>query len=455
MANNYDRLFNQEQGNRLINALYAIESALGGGNISDYSVTDNNGSVISFLQVPPDTTDALTVGKGVTSVAYLFGQGDFDIWEMQPNFIPFNNDIVFEQPSSLTNIRGLFALANTYDREFEIPEGVNDCAKLFLYSGFKQDITIPEGVTNCSLMFAAIQGTTEREHFPYPQIPNSCINAELMFISDTVYTGTYNNGVEQIYRIPANVECCDEMFAGSTFNCPVEIENGITSLSCLFEYAQNFNQQVNIPDSVINCWGLFRFSGISQYSNIPDNAQNVYGMYTGCDNLTDLGDITINCQNARGVFFSASNISNGTVTFGDNVKDVTSAFMHSNFGGNVVLGNNVQDACAMFQNSTFGGTIVIPESVINMQNMFEESRNDLTICIDRNTAYDSTFASSFLRDKNNSFCTTIYCNNLGVLRHQSLTNTSLFFQEITNGLYNAMYNIYIYNNYTKEDGILN
>ena len=98
-----------------------------------------------------------------------------------------------------------------------------------------------------------------------------------------------------------------------TFNSPVVIGNEISSLSYCFYDLDAFNQDVNIPDSVYNCRGIFEgcnfFNG---FVNIGNNVEDLSKAFGGCLNYnreTIIPESVINIQYA----FS------GCTKFGSNI----------------------------------------------------------------------------------------------------------------------------------------
>ena len=171
----------------------------------------------------------------------------------------------------------------------------------------------------------------------------------------------------------------------NSFNSPVTIGNYITNCSYMFFRCMQFNQPITIPSSVTNCSEMF--SG-STYFNQP-------------------------------------------VTIGSSVTDCS---------------------CMFYSTPFFDQSVTIPSSVTDCSYMFYKCNSlskDINI---KGTAYRSLNISRMLGEKNNSKrinvrFNSVLNNRFNVTNSYSLVGSSITWTAMTNGFYNATYNIYCYYNY--------
>ena len=196
-----------------------------------------------------------------------------------------------------------------------------------------------------------------------------------------------------------------------TFNQPVSIGNKIVSCSSLFASCTQFNQPVTIPDSVIDCYRMFyACANFNQPITIPNNVTNCDEMFYSCRNLNQpvtIPDGATNCNCYR-MFFQCYN-----------------------FNQPVIISSGVASCYEMLQAcNNFGSNIYI-----------------------KRTNADSFTATGMLFGKNNQRRVNIHFNSalnnyFNKSTSVSIVEASITWTAMTNGFYNAAYNIYCYNNYS-------
>ena len=236
-------------------------------------------------------------------------------------------------------------------------------------------------------------------------------------------TNSQHNGI----HIPNNAINCGYFFMNSGWERPTTIPNSAVNIAGLFSSCHTFNQPVIIPENVIDAQGLFReCDNYNQPVTIPNNVTDITYMFLRCYNFNLPVTIPENIIRAVGLFYGCINFDQ-PVTIPNNVRDIQSMFAYCN---------------------NFNQSIIIPRSVSNLQNMFDTCENY------SNTIYANVSrtanAKGMFSNKNSSHRVNIYCNSLwafnGNSYSNSITGDSITWTQMTNGVYNAVYNIYLYTN---------
>ena len=325
----------------------------------------------------------------------------------------FNSNVQFG--AGFKNFRGFF-VGSGYNKPVTIPSGVTDCSYMFYYSKFNQPITIPNGVTDCSYMF----NSSEFNQNLY--IPDSVTSIRYMLSNvdklqnKTIHIGNGITVSEWRYAIDGNFNCavnmadgitdCSNMFnyleklnmsvkisnnatnchsmfyQCSNFNLPVTIPSKVTDCSSMFRSCNNFNLPVTIPSKVTNCAEMFSWSNkFNQDLYIPDSVTNALGILSGCSNFKSnihIGNgVQISNGNLQGYIKIDRTNYNGYVELGTGVTNYYGIFRYFNtFNKPINIPSIVTDCAEMFYGcKQYNCNINIPDWVTNAQNMFYDCNN--------------------------------------------------------------------------------
>ena len=156
------------------------------------------------------------------------------------------------------------------------------------------------------------------------------------------------------------------------FNQPVNIPDSVTNMKHTFAFCSNFNQPVNIPDSVTDMDSTFAFcSNFNQPVNIPDSVTRMAYMFTRCFNFNQPVEIGNSVIIMRATFDACNNF-NQPVNIPNGVIDMRDTFIHcNNFNQPVNIPNGVIDMGNTFlECRNFNQPVNIPDSVTNMTRTF-------------------------------------------------------------------------------------
>ena len=235
---------------------------------------------------------------------------------------------------------------------------------------------------------------------------------------------------------PATANNCANMFrANVTFNQPVVIGSDVTLCSYMFSSASNFNQPVIIGQNVTDCVGMFNYAmAFNQPLIIPDKV-------TSCASM-----------------FNFAQGFNQPVIIGSSVSNCLAMFWHAiKFNQPVMIPKSVTSCASMFSDIwEYNQSITIPSGVTNCRRMFNNCKNfggdGKAIYINVSPSQTTHDFIGLLRAKNNSLRMNIFCSDLSLLTGtasaNSIVNAAISWTATTNGYYNAVYNIYLYNNYS-------
>ena len=155
--------------------------------------------------------------------------------------------------------------------------------------------------------------------------------------------------------IPNSVVDMSETFKSCTlFNQNIQIPNSVTNMSSTFNHCSNLNQNIQIPNGVADMTGTFDFCTIlNQNIRIPNGVTSVNSTFAHCQNLN---------QNIR--------IPNG-------VTNMVGTFdFCTNLNQNILIPNSVTNMSGTFMNCrNLNRAILIPNSVVDMTGTFARCDN--------------------------------------------------------------------------------
>lgn len=233
---------------------------------SSYSLANFNGNV--------------TLTNAVKNCDYLFR-----------DLPKFNQPVTI--PNSVTNCYGMFQNCAKYNQPVNIPNSVTDCASMFYScanfnspvifesgmsnlldcrsmfnacSNFNQVVVIPNSVTNCSSMFAYCNNLNSTIIMGRDTI--NCIN---------MFSGCYNFNKPLV--MSNSVKFCDGMFYYcGNLNSPITLGSNITNAQSMFYQCQSLCQDMNLPDTLNNTVYMFMYTNMN-YVGVPNSVINCEGMY--------------------------------------------------------------------------------------------------------------------------------------------------------------------------------
>lgn len=266
----------------------------------------------------------------------------------------------------------------------------------------------------------------------------------------------------------------------ATFNLAVKTSGTVTNMGYMMNACSNFNNSIQIGNNVTNCRSLVMdCTSFNQPVHFPNSVVNARSALWGCTNF------------------------NSPVTFDEGMHDLDlrGLFADTNFNLPFVIPDGTINVSTMFQNAVFNQPIVIPDSVNAPEGLayflFNATAFNQPITIGNNVtncymALDCPFANGqfnqdvefplnvfdyryalygqlnfekniyilnnqaqaeyfnfFLGGTDSSRRKNVYCNDISILNRSSLptiTGEAMAWSAMTNGYYNAQYNIYLYNN---------
>lgn len=183
---------------------------------------------------------------------------------------------------------------------------------------------------------------------------------------------------------------------------------------------------------VINCE-----TGLTKKTFIPTFAN--YYANSDFNKAIIIGNEIVECSN-----MFADSLFNCNVLMSGNVENCQGMFKNTPFNKPITLPNTVKNCANMFNNSAFNQNIYIPKSVTSVVRMFSNC-NQLQANIYFNGNPSTT--SYIFANRTNSKRINLFCSSLTNAQLNSLYGTNCKWTEMTNGWYNSVANIYIYNNY--------
>lgn len=209
----------------------------------------------------------------------------------------------------------------------------------------------------------------------------------------------------------------------SDFNSPFTIGNKVVACDYMLKNCTNFNQPVTFGDNIENVAGCF--SGCSNFNsdvNLGSNIKNISYLFDGCTNFNR----PIIIGNVLSAMYAFKNTKfNQPITL--NVDgSCMNIFMDSPINSPVIFGPNTNYLYASFSGCVnFASDIYVKSRVFNTMNyMFNNTNYSLRKNLWINSAISSNVQSARLTG-----------------------GGALSWTTMTNGFYNALTNIYVFNNY--------
>ena len=223
---------------------------------------------------------------------------------------------------------------------------------------------------------------------------------------------------------------CACMFNGNAiFNQPVTIGDNVTICNYMFGECSNFNQPITIPNKVTSCTYMFnRCINFNQPIIIPDSVQYCGNMFGGCYNFNQPVTFGANIYSCYAMFYNCQKF-NQPINMPNTVDDCSSMFINcQNFNQPIILSANLTNCAYLFSNCyDYNQNIYMPSNkVINAYRMLYNHNKMKRI---------NVFSRSLGRLRNNS---------------TSIVGVNVAWTSITNGYYNATYNIYLYSNLPED-----
>lgn len=266
-------------------------------------------------------------------------------------------------------------------------------------------------VTNCSVIFDVNGNYGIGNNSMW--IHGNNWNGHVAFPNGIDYSRMSRSGkVNKSVQIPNSVTNTFSMFNSCTnFNQNIQIPNSVINASTMFGNCTSLNQNIQIPNSVINAQYMFGIcNNLNQNIQIPNGVKNVAYMFNGCRYLNYNIQIPNSVTNAAGMF-------NGCYNLNQNIQipsGVTNAAFMFSLCDNL-SGFSIQSGKA---NNVFMGAL--RENNSQMLNIYTES-----------TTAANLITTNLVRNG----------TKIGVANCIRPT-----WETVSNGYYNALYNIRIYNN---------
>lgn len=192
----------------------------------------------------------------------------------------------------------------------------------------------------------------------------------------------------------------------NTFNDKVIIGNNVNNCAFMLQYCNNFNSEVIIGRNVKVLYHfLYACNNFNRNIIIPDKAENCCEMFYLCEKMSS------------------------KITFGKNMVDCVRMFQ----------------GCYQL---SIDNDVTLPKSVALANGMFAECGrlNIPNLYINNINCGISYMLSSWHNSRINIFCEDL-TEIVSLTQSDSIVGGKITWTPMTNGYYNALRNIYLYNNY--------
>lgn len=298
--------------------------------------------------------------------------------------------------------------------------GISDTVKALAVSVIKDGNAIPIG-SSCAHMF---QGNTS--------------------IVDNVVIG------KKVYG-------CQYMFNGCTsFNQNIQIGNVVNNVAGMFKNCTNLDQNIYLSNNVEDCHETF--SGCTKLNikiGIPNSVQRCDNMFNGCTSLNQYIEIPNSVYYCNNMFNGCSNLKimpgiPASAIYCNEMLVNTDVGRVSDF----YIPNGIYTVRQMLRNSSFNGNIYLPESVETCSGMLWDCQDfSGDVYIYRRSAVATSGLFSNLVNAQKRKAVHIYGGDwyyTNAVLHGILPNVNNQWTQlpdnIYNGYYNSLYNIYVYTN---------
>ena len=266
-------------------------------------------------------------------------------------------------------------------------------------------------------------------------------NSNITFPSyaESIKIGGNPTNYNQPLNIPDSVTNLSSCFWGCTnYNHPVELSHNVTNISQMFYNCQKFNQPMNIPNSVISMNAAFAMpvGGIfNSEVTIEDGVENCAGIFHSCKSLNRVTNFPNTVKNLSFAYYSAVNF-NQPVDIPNSVVNCSNMFTAiTNYNQPVTIPDGVLDCAYMFsQGQNYNTDVIIPQSVTNTCGMFLQCFN---------------FAAKvyfYMNHVSNAWYMFNFCNNVHDIYLYGIQNATQATRMIRNNGYSKL------NIHTDENG---
>ena len=233
----------------------------------------------------------------------------------------------------------------------------------------------------------------------------------------------------------------------------VSIAGVLKETSCSYYFWRNDpGKDVFIGDEISNCFGMF--SQCYNFNNnvyIGNNAKNCAQMFQSCYDFNKPINIPQNVNDTTSMFYACTKF-NQNVAIPD-TPDIQCTHMFESclqLNQPIAIPNNAISTAFMFSSCrNLAQDFIIPKNVKSVGNMFINCENYHGNIYINNVGLNAAGYHNML--KNTGFNRkNVYCNNLTNLMStgtDSIIGNYISWTAMTNGYYNAFYNIYLFNNY--------
>ena len=454
---NYDKLINQSQGNAIISALQGIQTALSG----NYPLQDRDVYISDFnsVEIAPES--------GYYGLNYV----NINLSPLVaniPTLLPTQNKAVIlgnsaqtiEPDSGYYGLNQVSIPAAPVDVLEVNTNGVYNANDDGLYGYSEVNVQVPQPVfmektITESGVYNALDDDVDGYNVVNVQVAGGAIE---VFSNGTSFMQQFNAPIT-INQIGTNRSILG-MFAGlNMFNCPVYIPDNIWYANFAFNSCYNFNCPVTGGNNLTSCNNMFaQCVQFNQSFDVGSAVQDVTMMFYNCWRLTEpiiikqgrstvnAGWMFFNCQNYNRYtnFANMLNLNGCVNMFGNcrNYNCITPLPQTSH--------SYMYNCENMFINCIrYNQPIVIPNRVGSCGNMFRlanNMRSDIIFSGERTATFTIANMIPAQTDKDSI---NIYCSNLSLINRAdrySVVGQVVTWEAVTNGYYNATYNVYLLSN---------
>ena len=381
----------------------------------------------------------------------------------------FNDNVIIG--NNVFDCTGFFSQAEQFNNSLTMGSRIRYMDNMFMNCfNFNQPVIIGDYVVSCSNTFNRCPSL----NCPVTFKTEILDNATNMFFTCSSFNQPINISFNANVNHKDNTINLAYMLNGLlSFNSPVTVSNGKNiNTAYMFQNCGNFNAPVNFETSDImngyymfaNCLNLNSSISFGYGDSTVNNISFSSSLYN-CQNLNKpvtftshgnynkfvlLNYFMANCMKFNQPFV----IPNGTLNCAFTFSGCTSLNSPITFSDS--LWDSVQCTSMFFGCTSFNQAVTIPINVRLMENMFANCTgfgNSIYIKGNDTVQRQFQYATGMFRNCNKQKRKCIYVNNVyeGMFRGNAAGNSVvgavITWANITNGYYNATYNIYIYNDY--------
>ena len=201
----------------------------------------------------------------------------------------------------------------------------------------------------------------------------------LLWTMENMNETFYNcNNLNQNIQIPDGVVNMYRTFSYcGKLNQNILIPNGVIEMTETFSFCNTLNQNILIPNSVTNMYGTFAACyNLNQNILIPNNVVDMFETFQSCNNLNQNILIPNNVVNMYDTFHYCTSL-NQNILIPNSVVDMFETFYYCfALNQNIQISNNVTNMAKTFMwCQRLNQNILIPNSVVNMFETFNYCSN--------------------------------------------------------------------------------